>query len=174
MTSGGVQPSDAGEERAGEVLDLQVYCDGCYEPLSDTGGWAFVVYRAGVEIASGHGGVEQTSNNAMELAALLQAALWLNANSSVGPSILWTDSAYAVNGCHRWRHIWRNRNWRKKGTDPRARSRPVPDAELWKAIDAELSKQSRITIAWCKGHAGLPGNERADRLAEAGRIRASM
>lgn len=148
---------------------LQVYADGCYEPHGDTGGWGFIAYRDGVEIASGHGGIARSSNNAMELAALLEAARWLNANAPDEPSTVWTDSAYAVNGCLHWRHIWKNSNWRKKGAGSRARSRPVPDAELWKAVDAELSANGRITVAWCKGHAGLVGNERADRLAEEGR-----
>lgn len=148
---------------------IEVYADGCYEPNSDTGGWAFIAYRDGEEVASGHGGVARSSNNAMELAALLEAARWLNANASSEPSTLWTDSAYAVNGCLQWRHIWKNRNWRKKGADPKGRSRPVPEVELWKAIDAELSRNTLISVAWCKGHAGLAGNERADLLAEEGR-----
>jgi len=152
-----------------DAQGLEVYADGCYEPHSDTGGWAFIAYRDGVEIATGHGGIARSSNNAMELAALLEAARWLNANALSEPSTLWTDSAYAVNGCLQWRHIWKSRNWRKKGADPKARSRPVPDAELWKAIDAELSGNTLISVAWCKGHAGLVGNERADMLAEEGR-----
>ena len=152
-----------------DARGLEVYADGCYEPHSDTGGWAFIAYRDGVQIACGRGGTARSSNNAMELAALLEAARWLNANAFGEKSTLWTDSAYAVNGCLQWRHIWKNRNWRKKGADPKARSRPVPDAELWKAMDAELSKNALITVAWCKGHAGLAGNERADLLAEEGR-----
>lgn len=174
MSPGGDNSAASLVGPADGTAGLQVYSDGCYEPNSDTGGWAFVVYRDGVEIAFGHGGMAKTSNNSMELAGLLQAALWLNANAAGEPSMLWTDSAYAVNGCHRWRHVWKSRNWRKKGADPKARSRPVPDAELWKAIDAELSLNSLIGIAWCKGHAGLTGNEQADRLAEAGRTRASV
>ena len=154
---------------AGAVQSLQIYSDGCYEPRSDTGGWAFVVYRNGAEFSSGRGGVARSSNNAMELVALLEAALWLNANAVGEPAVLWTDSAYAVNGCLSWRHVWKNRNWRKKGADPKARTRPVPDAEIWQAIDAELCRNTLITVAWCKGHSGLSGNERADRLAEQGR-----
>lgn len=160
------------EAHVPDTRGLAVYADGCYEPHSDTGGWAFIVYRDGVEIASGHGGIARSSNNAMELAALLEAARWLNAHASDEPATLWTDSAYAVNGCLQWRHIWKNRNWRKKAADPKARSRPVPDADLWKAIDAELSMNALISVAWCKGHAGLAGNERADRLAEEGRLSA--
>lgn len=148
---------------------LQVYTDGCYEPESGTGGWAFVAYRDDVEIASGSGAIERSSNNAMELIALLEAAMWISANAAGERSILWSDSAYAVNGCNQWRHIWKNRGWRKKGPDPKARSRAIADQALWMAIDSVLSKNHQVEIVWCKGHAGNPGNERADNLAELGR-----
>ena len=156
------QPSNA-------IDCLQVYSDGCYEPESSTGGWAFVAYRDGLEIASEFGHIDRSSNNAMELIALLQAAMWINANAADEPSILWSDSAYAVNGCNQWRHVWKNRGWRKKGPDPKARSRAVADQALWIAIDNALSKNQQINVAWCKGHAGNSGNERADSLAEHGR-----
>jgi ribonuclease HI len=149
---------------------LQAYADGSYDPDSDVGGWGYAVYRDGVEIVWDKGRLAGTSNNAMELLSLLEAARWINANSAGERSTLWTDSAYAVNGCQRWRHIWKNWNWRKRGANARARSRSVPDAELWKAIDAELTKNPLIVVRWCKGHAGLSGNERADRLAEEARL----
>lgn len=167
-----MSPDEKGQ--ADTIAGLRVFCDGCHEPRSDTGGWAFIAYRDGAEIASGRGGVIGTSSNAMELRALLEAALWLNAHASGEPSILWTDSAYAVNGCLQWRHIWKNRNWRKRGAEPKARSRPVPHVELWTAIDAELSGNASIAVTWCKGHSGLLGNERADRLAEEGRKGAAL
>lgn len=153
-------------------LGLQAYADGSYDPQSGSGGWAFAVYRDGAEIASGKGGVTGTSSNAMELLSLLEAARWINANATQEPSILWMDSAYAVNGCQRWRHIWKNWNWRKRDASSRARSRPVPDADLWKLIDTELAKNPLIAVTWCKGHAGLAGNERVDRLAGDARLRA--
>jgi ribonuclease HI len=158
---------DTGQITSG--CSLQVYADGCYEPESCTGGWAFVAYRDGVEIASESGHIERSSNNVMELIALLEAATWINANAEGEPSILWSDSVYAVKGCNQWRHVWKSRGWRKKGPDPKARSRAIADQALWIAIDSVLSKNHRIDIVWCKGHAGNPGNERADNLAELGR-----
>lgn len=148
---------------------LQLYCDGCYEPRSKTGGWAFVAYRDGREIASEFGHVARSSNNAMELTALLRAALWINAHAVGEPSVLWSDSVYAVNGCNQWRPIWKSRGWRKKGPDPSARSRPIADRELWIETDAALSANTHLRVVWCKGHAGIAGNERADLLAEHGR-----
>jgi ribonuclease HI len=148
---------------------LHVYADGCYEPESGTGGWAFVAYRDGVEIVSGSGKIERSSNNAMELSALLAAATWVNDNAAGEAATIWSDSICAVNGCNQWRHIWKNSGWRKRAPGSKARSRTIPNAELWKAIDDVLSKNALLTVAWCKGHSGIPGNERADGLAERGR-----
>jgi ribonuclease HI len=150
-------------------IALQVFSDGCYEPRDDTGGWSFVVCRDGLEVAAECGRVLKCSNNAMELVALLKAASWLDANAPGEPAVLWSDSAYAVTGCNRWRPIWKNWGWRKRSAGSRTRSRPIPDAELWMAVDAVLSMSPNIAIAWCKGHAGIAGNERADALAERGR-----
>lgn len=148
---------------------VEVYADGCYEPSDQSGGWAFVAYCDGLEIASDFGHVASASNNAMELMALLQAAAWIGLHAPDQPSILWSNSVYAVTGCNRWRPIWKSRGWRKKGPDPKARSRAIPDRELWIAIDGILSGNTGITVAWCKGHAGIAGNEKSDELAERGR-----
>lgn len=149
---------------------LQVFADGCYEPNSGGGGWAFVAYRDAVEIASNFGGVQDSANNAMELIALLKAATWLNANALGEPAIILSDSLYAVKGCNSWRHIWKNNGWKKIVPNANARSRTIANPELWKIIDLQLSPNPLVTIAWCKGHSGIEGNERADELAENGRL----
>jgi ribonuclease HI len=156
-------------EGSGSGRSLEVFSDGCYQPEDGTGGWAFVAYRQGVEIATEFGCVDRSSNNAMELTALLRAARWINANTAGTAALLWSDSVYAVNGCNHWRPIWKSRDWRKRGPDPRARSRSIADRELWIAIDEALSCNQAIQIAWCKGHSGIPGNEKSDALAELGR-----
>lgn len=156
-------------EAADIARGLHIYADGCYEPYSKTGGWAFVAYRDGMEVASDMGHVDRPSNNAMELTALLKAALWINANATGEPSILWSDSVYAVSGSNQWRPIWKNWGWRKRGPNPNARSRSIADREIWIAVDAALSANARLEVVWCKGHSGIPGNERADLLAEHGR-----
>jgi len=161
-------PADI-ESMSGVSSCLHIHADGCYEPESGTGGWAFVVRRDGLEIASCFGKVGQSSNNAMELHALLGAARWISDNAAGEAAILWSDSVYAVNGCNQWRHIWKSNGWRKKSPGSKARSRAIAHAELWQALDAALSGNARLTVAWCKGHSGIPGNERADQLAELGR-----
>lgn len=149
---------------------LHVFADGCYEPNSGQGGWAFAAYRDVVEIASGFGGVQDSTNNSMELIALLKAAMWVNTNALGEPAIIWSDSLYAVKGCSSWRHIWKNNGWKKIVPNANARSRIIANQELWKAIDLQLSRNPLISIAWCKGHFGIEGNERADELAENGRL----
>ncbi|MGO8014182.1 ribonuclease H [Rhizobium leguminosarum] len=149
---------------------LHVFVDGCFEPGSGQGGWAFVAYRDTVEIGSGFGGVGDTANNSMELIALLKAATWINGEAAGEPAVIWSDSVYAVKGCNGWRHIWKNNGWKKSSPNGNGRSRTVANAELWKAVDLQLSHNVLVTIGWCKGHSGIAGNERADALADRGRL----
>ncbi|MDM9619471.1 ribonuclease H [Rhizobium sp. S96] len=149
---------------------LHVFADGCYEPVSGEGGWAFAVYRDNAEVASGFGGVKDTANNTTELIALLEAVIWINGNATEETVVVWSDSAYAVRGCNQWRHIWKNNGWKKISANTKVRSRTIANPDVWKAIDGQLSRNPLLTIAWCKGHSGLAGNERADELAERGRL----
>ncbi|WP_237352612.1 ribonuclease H family protein [Rhizobium leguminosarum] len=144
---------------------LHVFADGCSEPSSGQGGWAFIAYRDAVEIAADFGGVRDSANNAMELIALLKAAMWVNTNAPGESAIIWSDSLYAVKGCNSGRHIWKTNGWKKIVPNANARSRTIANPELWKAIDLQLSPNPLVTIAWCKGHSGIEGNERADELA---------
>ncbi|MFS2180131.1 ribonuclease H [Rhizobium pisi] len=149
---------------------LHIFVDGCYDPVSGHGGWAFVAYRDVVEIASGFGGVGDSANNSMELTAVLKAAIWINREATGEAATIWSDSVYAVTGCNIRRHIWKNNGWKKSNPNGNARSRMIANAELWKAVDLQLSQNPLVTIAWCKGHSGIAGNERADELADRGRL----
>ncbi|MDW5313250.1 ribonuclease H [Rhizobium sp. PL01] len=149
---------------------LHVFADGCFEPGSGYGGWAFVAYRDAVEIESAFGGIRDTDNNAMELTALLQAAAWINSHAACDPAVIWSDSVYAVRGCNQWRPIWKNNGWKKIGANTKVRNRTIANPELWKAIDHQLQHNDLMTIAWCKGHSGIAGNELADRRADQGRL----
>jgi ribonuclease HI len=162
--------TDRVAEQALRGRGLHVFTDGSYEPGSRQGGWAFVVYRDGVEIASDFGVVSDFPNNAMELIALVEAARWINAHAGEQGAVIWTDSQYAVNGCNSWRHIWKNNGWKKISANARLRSRTIANVDLWASIDRELTANRLLTVAWCKGHVGLEGNERADALADMARL----
>jgi len=151
-------------------LRFDVFTDGSFDPMSMTGGWAFAVYRGSAHVFAAFGGEARTANNAMEVLAILKACEWLADNSSGEEVVIHTDSTYALNGCIRWRHIWRSNNWRKRTPNGRGRSRPVPDSVYWQAIDVLLNKSPNIKIEWCKAHVGVEGNEVADRLAKQGRL----
>ncbi|ANM10846.1 MULTISPECIES: ribonuclease H family protein [unclassified Rhizobium] len=149
---------------------LHLFADGCYEPGSGHGGWSFVAYRDAAEIASDFGGVDDSSNNSMELTAVLRAAMWINSQTAGEPAIIWSDSVYAVKGCNSRRHIWKNNGWKKSSPNGQGRRRTIDNADLWKAVDLQLCQNALVTIAWCKGHSGIAGNERADALADRGRL----
>jgi ribonuclease HI len=106
----------------------------------------------------------------MELTALLKAATWLNSLAPGEAAVVWSDSAYAVDGANRWRHIWKTNGWKRIDPDPKARKRRIADQQLWQDIDLELSRNPFLTVIWCKGHSGIEGNEAADRLADIGRL----
>lgn len=147
---------------------LHIFADGCFDPVSRRGGWAFVVYRDAAEIASGFGGIANASNNAMEAAALLQALIWINSNAAGENPVIWSDSVYAITGCNDVLPIWRSNGWKKIDPNPNARRRTIVNADIWKDIDIQLRRNPQIKILWCKGHSGIPGNERADELADQG------
>ncbi len=139
---------------------LHVFADGACEPNPGPGGWGVTVFRDGVELSSKHGGDANTTNNRMELTGLLKG---IEAAKALGePAILWCDSQYAVKGANEWMHNWKKRGWKKPGNEE------VKNLELWQMIDAALSGADQVTIRWCKGHAGIAGNERADELSNIG------
>jgi len=149
---------------------LHVFTDGCFDPGSADGGWAFVAYRDGVEIASGCGGIRKTANNATEIAAVLEAASWIGGNAAGEPAVIWSDSLYAVRGCNLLLPIWRGNGWKKIDANPNVRRRTIADVGLWRAVDLLLTQNALVTVDWCKGHFGIDGNERADALADKGRL----
>ena len=139
---------------------LVVYTDGACEPNPGRGGWGFVVYQGGVEVHTGYGGEFNTTNNRMEFAGILNALKWLDGKTAT----IHTDSQYCLNALTLWHTKWAANGWRKGA---KKTAEPVKNAELIRACLAV--KQSGHTLQWCKGHAGIAGNERADRLAALGR-----
>jgi ribonuclease HI len=132
---------------------IKIYTDGSCEPNPGPGGWAAVIYSGQNEKVI-TGSETKTTNNRMELRAALEALLALEASSQIE---LFTDSEYLRRGITEWMPTWKARNWkRKKGK--------LANVDLWKALDAVIGKHT-VKWTWVKGHAGHPGNERADRLA---------
>jgi ribonuclease HI len=136
---------------------VEIYTDGACKGNPGVGGWgAWLRY-------SGHekelcGGEKLTTNNRMELTAVIKA---LEALSRPCIVRLHTDSKYVQKGISEWIHAWKLRGWRT------ADKKPVKNDDLWRQLDA-LAAQHEVEWLWIKGHAGHEGNERADRLANRG------
>lgn len=155
----------ARSESPSQTVGTIIYTDGACEPNPGRGGWAFVVYRDDKEIYSECGGDTNSTNNVMEMTAVIKAFEWLLSNGSGMHARVLSDSQYVVKGCNDWRHGWKKRSWRRNTGEL------VKNVELWKRLDGLLTL-TPIRLEWVKGHAGIRGNERADELSNVGRSRA--
>jgi ribonuclease HI len=139
------------------VSEVVIYTDGACKGNPGPGGWGAWL-RSGVHEKELWGGEARTTNNRMELTAVIQALASLKVPCQVA---LYTDSEYVRNGITSWIHGWKARGWKT------ADRKPVKNIELWQRLDA-LAAEHDVKWHWVKGHAGDPGNERADRLANRG------
>lgn len=136
---------------------VEIYTDGACKGNPGVGGWgALLTY--GERQRELFGGEPMTTNNRMELTAVIRALEALKRPARVR---LHTDSSYVQQGITRWIHDWKKRGWKT------ADKRPVKNEDLWRRL-AELTEQHEIEWIWVRGHAGDPGNEAADRLANRG------
>lgn len=140
---------------------VTVHTDGACLGNPGPGGWGAVL-RYGDHVKELHGGDPDTTNNRMELMAAIQALESLTRPSAVD---LHTDSSYVRNGIMSWVAKWRANGWRT------AAKQPVKNVDLWQRLDAAAAVHD-VTWHWVKGHAGDPGNERADALAGLGALEA--
>lgn len=149
---------------------LAIYTDGACEPNPGAGGWGYVAYRDGVEIHADCGGSNPTTNNIMELTGALMALQWIAEHlvEKQDGVRLFCDSQYVVSGANSWRHGWKRNGWQRGGPKAKPENRTIANLELWKELDAALTAVP-IQLEWCKGHAGIVGNERADELSLEGR-----
>jgi len=136
---------------------VHVYTDGACKGNPGPGGWGALLVADGREQEI-YGGERDTTNNKMELTAVIRALESLDAPSEVD---LHTDSQYVKNGIETWIHGWKRNGWK---TSDR---KPVKNAELWRELEAATLRH-RIRWHWVKGHADNPGNLRADELANRG------
>jgi ribonuclease HI len=139
------------------MKDVTIYTDGACSGNPGPGGWGAVLYY-GDKIRELHGGESNTTNNQMELTAAIEA---LNALKEPCRVALYTDSTYVKDGINQWLPNWKRNGWKT------ASKKPVKNKALWEKLDEAL-KIHQVEWHWVKGHAGDPGNERADALARAG------
>lgn len=133
----------------------EVYTDGACSNNPGPGGWGFALIKDRTVIRSSSGYVQHTTNNQMEMTAVIKALSHFKSQSSIH---LFTDSNYVIQGINSWIHNWLKRDWKT------ASNKPVKNVELWKQID-KLNKFHDVKWNWVKGHSGNFGNEIADKLA---------
>ena len=136
---------------------VEIYTDGACSGNPGPGGWGALL-RCGGREKELCGGVAATTNNRMEMTAVIEALASLTRPCDIA---IFTDSQYVQKGISEWIQVWKRRGWRT------ADRKPVKNADLWLKLDA-LTQQHRVSWHWVKGHAGHPENERADALANLG------
>ena len=136
---------------------VTIYSDGACKGNPGIGGWGVLLVYKGQEKAL-CGGEKETTNNRMELMAVIQG---LSALKRACVVAVYTDSQYVQKGISEWLANWKARDWKT------AAKKPVKNVDLWQLLDAETQKH-QVSWHWVKGHAGHPGNERADELANMG------
>ena len=139
-------------------MSIKVYTDGACKGNPGPGGWG-VYIQLNDEEKDLYGGNPETTNNQMEMQAALEALKYLEDKNEVIE--LYTDSNYLRQGITEWIHKWKLNNWRT------AAKKPVANRDLWIEI-SDLNEKMNVKWNWVKGHAGDPGNERADQLANLG------
>lgn len=134
---------------------IEVFTDGACSGNPGAGGWG-VILRYGEIEKELSGGEENTTNNRMELTAVIEALKALKKECDI---TIYTDSRYVMDGVQEWMPNWKRNGW--KTTNKKS---PVKNLELWQILDSLLSKH-KIKWVWVKGHNGHPENERVDKLA---------
>lgn len=133
---------------------ISIFTDGSCLGNPGPGGWAALLqYNGHTKLISG--GEDNTTNNRMELTAVIQALKHLRQPCDIQ---LYTDSKYVMDGATRWIHNWRRNDWRN------SQKKPVKNAELWQQLDT-LCQKHQIQWHWVKAHAGHEFNEQVDTAA---------
>lgn len=133
---------------------IEIYTDGACRGNPGPGGWAALL-RSGAHEKELSGAETPTTNNRMELTAVIRALEALKRHSRVR---LYTDSEYVRRGITEWLRAWKARGWRT------AERKPVKNQDLWQQLDA-VAAGHEVEWHWVPSHAGVPGNERVDQLA---------
>lgn len=136
---------------------IEIFTDGACKGNPGLGGWGALLV-CGTHKKELFGGERNTTNNRMELKAVIEAFGALKRPCDV---IVHTDSQYVQKGISEWIHGWKQRGWKT------AAKEPVKNADLWQALDSAQA-QHKVEWRWVRGHNGHEGNERADALANMG------
>jgi len=137
---------------------VHLFTDGACSGNPGPGGWAYILKHpaSGAE-RTASGGEARTTNNRMELTAVVEG---LNALTSPSVVDVYSDSQYVLNGLREWLEGWKKRGWRT------AAKKPVKNEDLWRLLDEQKSRHD-LRYHWIRGHAGHPENEACDRMAVA-------
>jgi len=136
------------------VTGIEIFTDGACSGNPGPGGWAAIL-RSGAHERELSGGEILTTNNRMELMAVIKALRQIKRPSHV---TIHTDSRYVMDGASKWLHAWKDKGWKT------ADKKPVKNEDLWRLLDQEMVRH-RLEWRWVAGHSGHPENERADTLA---------
>jgi ribonuclease HI len=134
---------------------IQLFTDGACSGNPGPGGWAAIL-RSGPHEIELSGGESPTTNNRMELTAVIEGLRAIKKPSHVS---IHTDSRYVMDGAQTWIVSWKNRGWKT------ADKKPVKNEDLWRALDEQQSRHLSVAWTWVRGHSGHVENERADQLA---------
>lgn len=144
---------------------IRIWTDGCcLKNPGGAGGWAFIAEDKGsgrvLHLESG--GEKTSTNNRMELTAVIEALRWLADEWAHEAIEILCDSKYVVEGMNSWRHVWKPRGWRRKTKSPHK----VANSKLWQQLDElDVGRAHSPRFVWVKGHSGVELNERADCIA---------
>jgi len=136
---------------------IEIYTDGACKGNPGVGGWGALIIN-GLAEDEIYGGEKETTNNRMELKAVIMALEKINNNEK---ATIYTDSVYVQKGINEWIDKWKVNGWRASN------KKSVKNKDLWVELD-ELSANFQLTWVWVKGHSGNIGNEKADNLANKG------
>ena len=150
-------PDSSGTTSADPMPAVTLFSDGACLGNPGPGGWAYILRHplTGKEKEAA-GGERRTTNNRMELLAVIRGLEALSRPSKV---TLVSDSQYVLKGLKEWMPGWKKKNWTKRGG-------PIKNLELWKELD-QLAAEHEVIYQWIRGHTGHAENERCDQLAKA-------
>ena len=135
--------------------EVEIFTDGACSGNPGAGGWGAIL-RCGSAEKELSGGCNPTTNNRMELTAVIEALKALKSSCKI---TLYTDSRYVMDGITKWLPNWKTNGWRTAN-----KKTPVKNIDLWQSLES-LLENHQIEWVWVKGHNGHPENERVDRLA---------